>query len=494
MSLAKASSPEIDPKDPWTDDPLARKNEGEILANLISTLGDAPFVVSLKGGWGTGKSVFLRRLGHHLQESLKIPVVHVDAWQSDYVDDPLLALASALGDRLKQIEDGKVKRDIGSIVTGLAGSAGKITLPVLSILASTLIPGGGKAVEVAAAMPQLAQNFLDWDHERKSAETEFKDSLIKAKAKLHKASGSPSKSPIVIVVDELDRCRPDFAIKFLERMKHFFSVDGVCFLIATDYENLPNAVNTVYGPGVKGELYLRKFFDFEFNLPSPSANDHALYLFRDFPSGLPPAAAKDMRKELLSRIYSGRYVELLENDRGALEQAEYSLLFGGIAETMKLQLRDMLQAHTLLMAFVRSYPKNAMRYPFVDCFVACMRFKDPQHFRALVTRSGATKLAANLIAGKESGSPLLGAIPRFLAIGRTTSLMSFENELSRHVQDASKNGIEALAYHSLQHRATYKLDRRHQVLSVDVEKYLHEVVGLTAAFSELEADETDPQG
>lgn len=493
MSLAKASSPEIDPKDPWTDDPLARKKEGEILANLISTLGDAPFVVSLKGGWGTGKSVFLRRIGHHLQGTLKIPVVHVDAWQSDYVDDPLLALASALGDRLKQIEDGKVRRDIGSIVTGLAGSAGKITLPVLSILASTLLPGGGKAVEIAAAMPQLAQNFLDWDHERKSAETEFKDSLIKAKAKLHKALGSPSKSPIVIVVDELDRCRPDFAVRFLERMKHFFSVDGVCFLIATDYENLPNAVNTVYGPGVQGELYLRKFFDFEFNLPTPSANDHAFYLFKDFPGGLDPADAKSMRSTILSSMHSGRYLDLYARNRSSLEQAEYSLLFGRIAGTMKLQLRDMLQAHTLLMAFVRSYPENGVRFPFIDCFVACMRFKDPQHFRSLVTRSVALALAPNLTAGKESGHSVLGAISRFLVIKDGDSFIGFETEVSRLAHDVHQDRIAALAYHSLQQRATYRVDRWRNVLKLDVEKYLSEVLGLTAAFSQLEADEADPE-
>ncbi|HDS1579877.1 TPA: hypothetical protein QEL15_001957 [Stenotrophomonas maltophilia] len=485
MALSKASHPQIDASNPWAGDPLARQREGEVLASLISTLGDSPFVISLKGGWGTGKSVFLRRFGAHLEGFLKIPVVHIDAWQSDYVDDPLLIMASALGDRLEEIQDGRVARGVGAIVSGLAGSAGKITLPVLSVLASALLPGGAKAVELAAAMPQIAQSFLDWDGERKSAESDFRNSLIKAKEKLHKSLKSEADLPVVIVVDELDRCRPDFAIKFLERMKHFFSVDGICFLIATDYENLPNAVESVYGPKVAGELYLRKFFDFEYNLPAPAAEDHAIYLFSAFPDGEEPSRAAAARKKLLA-IHG--YQELFGGPRGTLDQAEYTLFFGWTASAMELQLRDTLQAHTLLMAFVRSYPKGSMRFPFVDCFIACMRFRDPDHFRKLVTIYGQKRsIAANLTASAKTSGAALAALSRFMAIRHNASQFEFENEVSQKINDYSKDRMQALAYASLLMRARENANHRERVLTVDVEKYLRDVINLSAAFSQDDA-------
>lgn len=485
MALSKASHPQIDPSNPWAGDPLARQSEGEVLANLISTLGDSPFVVSLKGGWGTGKSVFLRRLGAHLQGALKIPVIHIDAWQSDYVDDPLLIMASALSDRLGEIEDGRIIRGLSGIISGLAGSAGKITLPVLSILASVLLPGGAKAVELAAATPQIAQNFLDWDSERKSAESDFRDNLIKAKEKLHKSLRSDTKLPVVIIIDELDRCRPDFAIKFLERMKHFFSVDGICFLIATDYENLPNAVESVYGPKVSGELYLRKFFDFEYNLPPPAAEDHAIYLFSTFPGGAEPPVATSARNKLLR---TEGYQELFNGPRGILEQAEYTIFFGWTASAMELQLRDTLQAHTLLMAFVRSYPQDSMRFPFVDCFIACMRFRDPDHFKKLVTvYRQQNSIAGNLTGGTKISNGILAALTRFTAIRMDASLHNFANDVSRKIHENLNNRIQALAYESLLRRANETAVRSKQIITVDVEKYLRDVINLSAAFSQSDA-------
>ena len=183
MALSKTAAPIVSPTDPWANDPLARRREGKILAGLISGLGDSSFVISLKGGWGTGKSVFLKRLARHLESAHRIPVVHVDAWQTDYLDDPLLAMTSALNERLS-VAQGRSKASASKIITGLAGAAGKITLPVLSVLAGVAVPGGSKAVEILAEMPQLAENFLEWDRSRKSAEEDFRGNLAKARETL----------------------------------------------------------------------------------------------------------------------------------------------------------------------------------------------------------------------------------------------------------------------------------------------------------------------
>jgi len=333
-------------------------------------------------------------------------------------------------------------------------------------------------------MPQIAQNFLDWEGERKSAETTFRESLLSAKEKLHKSLNGASDLPVVIIVDELDRCRPDFAIKFLERIKHFFNVDGICFLIATDYENLPNAVESVYGSNVKGELYLRKFFDYEFNLLPPKPEDHAVYLFSKFPGGVEEPSAGEVRKEIGEKFSPGSYDRLFENSRDALEQAEYAILFGWTASKMELSLRDTLQAHTLLMAFVRSYPESEMRFPFIDCFVACLRFRDPKHFHTLLTGSKKSDyLATNLVGTPGSSQWALKAATTFVGIRNNSSAHEFRSKLHRAISEGYGDKVQAMANQSLLTRTSNKANFQYDVVNLDVDKYLREIFNLSAAFA-----------
>jgi hypothetical protein len=489
MSLAKESDPEISQSEPWAKDPLSREAEGKILASLISGLGDSPFVISLKGGWGTGKSIFLRRLGYHLELSHKIPVVRIDAWQSDYLDDPLLAMTSALAERLGSAQN-VASSAVDSVITGLAGSAGKIALPVLSAIAGLTLPGGSQVVQLASTLPELAQNFLGWDQARKSAEDKFRSSLSQAREKLKSSLDSDESSPIVIVVDELDRCRPDFAIKFLERIKHFFNVQGICFLIAIDHQNLPQAVKTVYGEQVDGELYLRKFFDFEFNLPRPSLKDHAHQIFQKFPGADSAKDASPMRRSLLTLRHPEVYERMLEEGPEELERAEYSIYFGHIATFFEMQLRDSLQAHTLLMAFVRSFPKNSVRFPFIDCYIACLRFAAPTEYMKLIAHSGGG-LPDTLRSSNKASLNTIGAIGSFLTIKSDSDASEFRTSTRRWLNNnASRPDINFLAYVSLFVRSL-ETDARgsYPRMTFNAEDYLESVLRLTSAFTETEEPE-----
>jgi KAP-like P-loop domain-containing protein len=69
------------------------------------------------------------------------------------------------------------------------------------------------------------------------------------------------KPPVFVLIDELDRCRPSYAVSLLERVKHLFSVEGVVFVIATDTEQLGYAVSGAYGNSFNGARYLKRFFD-----------------------------------------------------------------------------------------------------------------------------------------------------------------------------------------------------------------------------------------
>ena len=78
------------------------------------------------------------------------------------------------------------------------------------------------------------------------------------------------KTPIVIFVDELDRCRPTYSIEILEVIKHFFETKGCVFLVATDTEALQHSIRSVYGDRFDAETYLKRFFGRKIRLPEVS--------------------------------------------------------------------------------------------------------------------------------------------------------------------------------------------------------------------------------
>jgi hypothetical protein len=76
--------------------------------------------------------------------------------------------------------------------------------------------------------------------------------------------------PIIILIDELDRCRPTYAIKLLEEIKHLFDVPGLVFVLAMNVEQLGHSVCGAYGSGFDGRAYLRRFIDREYRLAEPN--------------------------------------------------------------------------------------------------------------------------------------------------------------------------------------------------------------------------------
>jgi len=86
---------------------------------------------------------------------------------------------------------------------------------------------------------------------------------------------SASRPPLVFFVDELDRCRPSYAIEFLEMAKHLFSVQGTVFVLAINAAQLANAIRALYGEKFDAERYLRRFVDVQLDLPVPEIRKYA---------------------------------------------------------------------------------------------------------------------------------------------------------------------------------------------------------------------------
>ena len=260
---------EVPEKCPFRYDSLDRKESVEILARLIDSV-DGPGAFGIDADWGNGKTTFLRMLHQHLATN-GVPVVRFNAWESDYVSDPFTAIATELTDVLR------AKMDESDANTGARIDAGlkQATKAVIkarwpAILRSLLaeVPVAGKALD--EIVDGLADSFVD---DRISAYRKARKSVkgfthaLEDMARV--VSGRREHPLLVVMIDELDRCRPTYAVELLEVAKHLFSVNGVVFVIAVNRAELAHSVQALYGSGFDAKGYLGRFFDVDFRLPDP---------------------------------------------------------------------------------------------------------------------------------------------------------------------------------------------------------------------------------
>ncbi|MDH5553459.1 MAG: KAP family NTPase, partial [Nitrosomonas sp.] len=145
--------------------------------------------------------------------------------------------------------------------------------------------------------------------------------------------------PLFIFIDELDRCRPNYAIELLEAVKHLFGVPGIYFVIATNLEQLGHSICAVYGEKFDSEHYLKRFFDHEYLLPFPDSERFTEYLFSRY----------SLNK--LGNLYS-----VIEE--GIYEQPPEQALFSIICDSFKLGLRDREQIAKTLQAILLNWTEN----------------------------------------------------------------------------------------------------------------------------------------
>jgi hypothetical protein len=123
-----------------------------------------------------------------------------------------------------------------------------------------------KAELNANDMPILNHNELDDYDMYIEAKNSFKISLGKYL--------DTHKKRLIIHVDELDRCKPSFALQTLEIVKHLFDIDNIIFVFGTDIDNLSSVIKKEYGSDIDPAGYLRRFFDYQFDLPQLQKSDY----------------------------------------------------------------------------------------------------------------------------------------------------------------------------------------------------------------------------
>jgi len=261
----------------WDNCKLHRKEYGQFVASYLSR-EERSLVLNLDGAWGSGKTEFLKRLYTEFIDR-KHACVYIDAWESDFSGNPLLVVSSELLEQLGCIEN-HLRESFNEIRKSL-GKFLRNTTPEVASAISQAILGTGTPGKLLAETVIKSISDKDITNKLSSAHQECIDALYSVKNQLgnlsEKLIAHGYKSKIIILIDELDRCRPTYAIELLEVIKHFFNVPNFSFIIATDTEQLGHSIKAVYGSNFDSIRYLRRFFDHKLELPSPSI-EHYLSL------------------------------------------------------------------------------------------------------------------------------------------------------------------------------------------------------------------------
>lgn len=246
------------------------------------------YVANLNGEWGTGKTFFVTEWSKLLKAE-DCGVVFIDAWKSDYLDDPLSIVASEVLQQLtEQLENKFDVHDCEKIKNGFWRKSAGLTKAFLPAVTQAVGKNflGDDTVELIKEFLSGAIDYSEQDvpeslntklgkfgehafatHQRHSEfVNEFKSELQKLIDLTAEKSG---KEKVYIFIDELDRCRPTYAIEMLETIKHLFDIKNLVFIISTDTAQLEHSIKAVYGSGFDSFEYLHRFFKLKLSLPIP---------------------------------------------------------------------------------------------------------------------------------------------------------------------------------------------------------------------------------
>lgn len=270
---------------------------GERFANIVETL-DSATVIVLDGPWGSGKTTFTRQWAGLLRRR-EHTVVQFDAFANDYQDDAFIALAGevcACLERKKTTGVEELKTWFLESATGIMKTLPSIAARVVvNLVTQGALPDviSELAESIESANISQLEKRIEETHEAKGAVNEFRKRLSDVAVRLAKGSPATETKPtegaarkLVFIIDELDRCRPTFALSLLERVKHLFSVDEICFVLVAHLPELARMVEKEYGV-TSGQRYLEKFYRLRVTLPvarERHASPHVQYvehLFRE---------------------------------------------------------------------------------------------------------------------------------------------------------------------------------------------------------------------
>lgn len=415
----------VTPSKPFEHDALKRFPIAENLTELLKHV-DEPFVLSINSSFGTGKTTFLQMWRQFLIND-NFFCITFNAWENDFVADPLAALICELSPQLQKTQSKKLKT-----LYKKAKNAGIHVLKrSLPIVAKTLTMGGldiDKEIEgsLASLSEEISKDIINNYSKQISAVKSFRESLEEyAKELSHSTTSATKRHPVIFFIDELDRCRPSFAVELLERVKHFFNIPGIAFILAYDKRQLESSIQTIFGHGIDIDGYMRRFVDLEYQLPRPSVEDYVRLLFKKYD---------------LESYFAQRKTKGSPYDHGNLVD-----LFSRLFSTLDFSLRKQEQCFIELSIVIHTTPTSNILLPYILAPIIALRASNLELYRDFIHKSCTYKDIIKYFKSQKNGHVIfddhLGAIlEAHLAICNATE----EEQVAYKSEYSVISGNEAL--------------------------------------------------
>lgn len=264
------------------NDTISRNESIFRFVNILNSIDDS-CSIALDGGWGSGKTFFVQQvklvieahndftafeeadketiknlyLGFSQRQDIEPQMcVYYDAWENDNDDDPMVSLVYTI---MKCVEKcGELEKNLN-----IPRSAASILEFFTGKRWSNLV----ESLRGSSPLKDISTSKAVEEHVK-----EFFDELFKERG-----------NRLVIFVDELDRCKPSYAVKVLERIKHYLANDRITFVFSINTSELQHTIRKHYGDDFNADRYLDRFFDWRLSLPP--ANLDKYYQHIGFNSG-----------------------------------------------------------------------------------------------------------------------------------------------------------------------------------------------------------------
>ena len=310
---------------------------------------------AISGTWGIGKSYVLEKLERQLlfeqdeERALdKYFIFHFNCWEYDYYEEPLIAIVSSMLDDIKTKEHLFSEKARAHIL-----SAAKFVL-------SKLYEGGSKWLEskiglnpkeITDGISEIctdATSKIDKVH-KYDQYLDFKQALLTLREEIKAIT---SERTVIFVVDELDRCIPEYQIKVLERLHHIFNgIDNMQVILAVDKTQLERTIQKMFGDKADTQKYLAKFIKFEIEL------DEGTY------------------SNQFEEIHSYYFNQFEETDQSDVVEFQENI-FKGIEAREKIEIVE--KCHLLHSLLNKSDEKMDARFMCVEEFLTVIKHKNAQ--------------------------------------------------------------------------------------------------------------------
>lgn len=353
----------------FEQDALGRSDFGQSLLNLVSQSSDE-LVISLDGKWGEGKTTFVKMWQGMLDQS-QVPNIYIDAFANDYIDDAFIAVASAITSYVEEnsvdSDDDKSKKfnekakQVGVQLLSWTAKVGIKAATLGAIKESDIEELKDIQSDVAKGLSTVVGDFVGERLASHKQDVEQLQSFKDLLSEIPSLLSQEGNKPFVIIIDELDRCKPTYAVELIEKIKHLFSVKNVVFVLVMHRKQLEEAVKCVYGENIDAHTYLQKFINIETTIPKKVGDR------RD----------NDI-KQYNRRLFALHNIETWGDGENLTASLEV------LAEHFNLSLRQLERVYTNLAVFYASSAEDQIRLVPIISFLAVIKVIDPSIYDELL--------------------------------------------------------------------------------------------------------------